>query len=122
MDDDNKETSDVELIREKEQQLKRITLMYESALKEMETKIKIISDEFRMLYNYNPIEHIESRIKTPESIIRKCRKKMQEKLRILFFGLSGLDNNWLTVEEFEKLVVRIKDIEKYESSSNDNGK
>ena len=75
MDDDNKETSDVELIREKEQQLKRITLMYESALKEMETKIKIISDEFRMLYNYNPIEHIESRIKTPESIIRKCRKR-----------------------------------------------
>ena len=56
MDDDNKETSDVELIREKEQQLKRITLMYESALKEMETKIKIISDEFRM-------------------IIRKCRKR-----------------------------------------------
>ena len=75
MDDDNKETSDIELIREKEQQLKRITLMYESALKEMETKIKIISDEFRMLYNYNPIEHIESRIKTPESIIRKCRKR-----------------------------------------------
>ena len=32
MDDDNKETSDIELIREKEQQLKRITLMYESAL------------------------------------------------------------------------------------------
>ena len=49
--------------------------MYESALKEMETKIKIISDEFRMLYNYNPIEHIESRIKTPESIIRKCKKR-----------------------------------------------
>lgn len=51
MDDDNKETSDIELIREKEQQLKRITLMYESALKEMETKIKIISDEFRMNYS-----------------------------------------------------------------------
>ena len=48
MDDDNKETSDIELIREKEQQLKRITLMYESALKEMETKIKIISEHLCM--------------------------------------------------------------------------
>ena len=77
MEDDNKEKSisDIELIREKELQFRKLTLMYESALKEMETKIKIISDEFRVLYNYNPIEHIESRIKTPESIVRKCRKR-----------------------------------------------
>ena len=75
MEDYNDKIFTENLIREKELQYKKLTLMYNSALKEMETKIKIINDEFKMLYNYNPIEHIESRIKRPESIIRKCRKK-----------------------------------------------
>ena len=62
-------------IREGAMQLKKVTLMYESALKEMETKINIISQEFELLYKYNPIEHIKTRIKTPESIVKKLKKK-----------------------------------------------
>lgn len=62
-------------IKEKEQQFKKIMLMYNSALKEIETKISIISDEFQMMYKYNPIEHIKTRIKSPESIIKKLKKK-----------------------------------------------
>jgi putative GTP pyrophosphokinase len=71
----NNEISNVNYIKEKEQQFKRIMLMYNSALKEIETKISIISDEFQMLYKYNPIEHIKTRIKSPESIVKKLRKK-----------------------------------------------
>lgn len=56
-------------------QLRKVNLMYESALKEMETKINIISQEFELLYKYNPIEHIKTRIKTPESIVKKLKKK-----------------------------------------------
>ncbi len=66
---------DVNFIKEKEQQFKKIMLMYNSALKEIETKVSIISDEFQMLYKYNPIEHIKTRIKTPESIIKKLKRK-----------------------------------------------
>lgn len=62
-------------IKEGALQLRKILLMYESALKEMETKINIISQEFELLYKYNPIEHIKTRIKTPESIVKKLRKK-----------------------------------------------
>lgn len=62
-------------IRDGAMQLKKVTLMYESALKEMETKINIISQEFELLYKYNPIEHIKTRIKTPESIVKKLKKK-----------------------------------------------
>ena len=69
-EDFNNKISDVNYIKEKEQQFKRIMLMYNSALKEIETKVSIISDEFQMLYKYNPIEHIKTRIKSPESIIK----------------------------------------------------
>ncbi|MFG6319111.1 MAG: GTP pyrophosphokinase family protein [Clostridia bacterium] len=50
-------------------------LMYNSALKEIETKVNILSDEFQTLYKYNPIEHIKTRVKTPESIIKKMERK-----------------------------------------------
>ena len=56
-------------------EFKRFMLMYNSALKEIETKVKILSDEFHTLYRYNPIEHIKTRIKSPESIIGKLEKK-----------------------------------------------
>lgn len=62
-------------IRDGALQLRKVNLMYESALKEMETKINIISQEFELLYKYNPIEHIKTRIKTPESIVKKLKKK-----------------------------------------------
>mgnify|MGYP000745000799 len=42
------------------------TLMftYESALKEIATKIDILNNEFIKIHNYNPIEHVTSRIKS----------------------------------------------------------
>ncbi len=48
-------------------------MLYNAALKEMNTKIEILSDEFRETHKYNPIEHIKSRIKSPESIEKKLR-------------------------------------------------
>ncbi len=67
--------SNLNYIKEREIEFKKIMLMYNSALKEMETKIQIISDEFQMLYSYNPIEHIKTRIKSPESIVKKLKRK-----------------------------------------------
>ncbi len=50
-------------------------LLYNSALKEVGTKLEILNDEFQHIHQYNPIEHIKSRIKSPESIVRKLRNK-----------------------------------------------
>ena len=72
---EDKAMSDVNYIKEKEYTFKKLMLMYNSALKEIETKVQIISDEFQMLYSYNPIEHIKTRIKSPESIVRKLKKR-----------------------------------------------
>ena len=65
----------VEEIREDAEEFKRLMLMYNSALKEIETKINILSDEFHTLYQYNPIEHIKTRIKSTDSILKKLKKK-----------------------------------------------
>lgn len=57
---------------------KEVNLIYNSALKEIGTKLEILNDEFQHVHQYNPIEHIKSRIKTPESIVKKLRKNGYE--------------------------------------------
>ena len=54
---------------------KEVTLVYNSALKEVGTKLEILNDEFQHVHQYNPIEHIKSRLKTPESIVKKLKAK-----------------------------------------------
>ncbi len=55
-----------------------VTLVYSSALKQINTKLEILNDEFQHVHQYNPIEHIKSRLKTPESIVKKLKKYGQE--------------------------------------------
>lgn len=57
---------------------RKIKLLYRAALKEIGTKLEILNDEFRLVHQYNPIEHIESRLKTDESITRKLMRKGKE--------------------------------------------
>ncbi len=51
-----------------------VMFLYNSALKEVATKLEILNDEFVHVHNYNPIEYIKSRIKKPESIVKKLRR------------------------------------------------
>lgn len=55
-----------------------VMLLYNSALKEVGTKMEILNDEFQHVHQYNPIEYIKSRIKTPESIVKKLRRNGYE--------------------------------------------
>lgn len=50
-----------------------LMFLYNAALKEVNTKIEILNDEFLHIHNYNPIEHVKSRIKSPESIVKKLK-------------------------------------------------
>lgn len=58
-----------------EDEWNRALLLYDSVLREINTKLEILNNEFKQAHQYNPIEHITSRIKSPESIARKIRKK-----------------------------------------------
>lgn len=55
-----------------------VILIYNSALKQIGTKLEILNDEFQHVHRYNPIEHIKSRIKSSESIVKKLRKNGYE--------------------------------------------
>ena len=57
---------------------KEVVLIYNSALKQISTKLEILNDEFQHVHRYNPIEHIKGRIKTPESIVKKLKKNGYE--------------------------------------------
>jgi len=54
---------------------RNLLLVYKFALDEVNTKLDILNEEFQFIHNYNPIEHIKSRLKSPESIISKLRRK-----------------------------------------------
>ena len=58
--------------------MKRFMLIYKFALAELETKIEILREEFQMIHDYNPIEHTISRIKSPESILKKVNRKSND--------------------------------------------
>ena len=52
--------------------------LYDSALKEINTKIEILNSEFVHIYGHTPIEHIKSRLKTPDSIVKKLKRDGEE--------------------------------------------
>lgn len=60
-----------------EQMLRFIELehLYESAIREVKTKLEILDSEFRAKYSYNPIHHIEDRLKSPQSLFEKMQRK-----------------------------------------------
>ncbi|WP_226435288.1 MULTISPECIES: GTP pyrophosphokinase family protein [Rhodococcus] len=50
-------------------------MVYKFGIDEMMTKINILRDEFTYARAYNPIEHVKSRLKSPESILAKAERK-----------------------------------------------
>lgn len=56
-------------------EFKNLMLLYSSAIKEVNTKIDILNDEFKLIHKYNPIEYTKSRVKSPESILGKLKRK-----------------------------------------------
>ena len=51
-----------------------VVFLYQAAAKEVMTKLEILNDEFQYIHKYNPIEYIKSRVKTPESIVKKLKR------------------------------------------------
>ena len=47
---------------------------YSAALKEILTKVEILSEDFAVHHDYNPIHHVESRIKSPDSLEEKLER------------------------------------------------
>lgn len=66
----------------REEPFDKLMFFYKSALAQLTTQMNIIKDEFKVMYNYDLIDHIDTRIKEPKSIIKKMEKKQYEKTYI----------------------------------------
>src|SRR5699024_2776047 len=53
----------------------RLRLVYQFGIDEVMTKINILKTEFEHSHKYSPIEHVSSRLKSPESIIEKIQNR-----------------------------------------------
>lgn len=82
------------------------TLMtyYRCAIMEIETKFKVLNEQFSIRYDANPIEAIKSRLKSPNSILKKM-KKMN-----LPFSLEAMENNLFDIAGIRVICSFVDDI------------
>lgn len=67
--------SSKEKIKVEDKTFEKLMFIYSVAIKEITTKLEILKDEFTTFYNYDLIDHINTRIKKPNSIIKKMKDK-----------------------------------------------
>lgn len=56
-------------------QYRQIMCFYQSGIDQLTVKLQILSNEFQVGYDRNPIKDISSRVKSPESILEKMQRK-----------------------------------------------
>ena len=66
---------DEEMLIESAMQMQQMMMLYESGIREIKTKLDILSDESRISGKPSPIDAIKSRIKSPRSIIGKLKRR-----------------------------------------------
>ena len=65
----------IELLKENIMPFNTLMAYYRCAIMEVETKFKVLNEEFSLQYDRNPIESIKSRIKSMDGIFKKAKKK-----------------------------------------------
>lgn len=87
-------------------------MKYKFALDEMNTKLTILNEEFQILHDHNPIEHIKSRIKKPQSIksklLRKGLEPSFETIEENLFDIAGIRVTCSFISDIYKIFELIK--------------
>lgn len=65
----------LEMLEKNKKPMDLLMSYYKCALMEIETKFKVLNQEYSLQYDKNPIESIKSRVKSYDSLLRKIRKK-----------------------------------------------
>ncbi len=69
------ESEHPELVMEQARPFTELMMRYSCALREIQTKFQVLDDEFSVRYNRNPVESIKTRLKTPQSILEKLKRR-----------------------------------------------
>ena len=86
----------LDLISESMLPVEQFFANYSCAIMEIETKFKVLNEQFSLKYDGNPIESIKTRIKSFDSIIRKLERR----------------NNPMTLESIEENIYDIAENKK----------
>lgn len=62
-------------LKVEDETFQKLMSIYSMATRELEAKIEILKDEFKIFYDYDLIDHVDTRIKSSESIIQKMEKR-----------------------------------------------
>ena len=79
--------------------------LYSSAVREIQTRLEVLNEEFSVRYDHNPIHHVESRLKSTGSIIEKLRRKGLE------ISMESAKKNINDVYRVEEMLLRQSDME-----------
>ena len=71
-------SADLARVREAERKTREILQKYRAAMREMMVRCEIIDQDLNLKKHRNPIHHVESRIKSPESIFEKLGRYGKE--------------------------------------------
>ena len=77
---------------------------YKCAIMEIETKFRVLNEQFSLEYDRNPIETIKSRLKNPESIFKKLRSNGKE------ISIASIEENLADVAGVRIICSFPKDI------------
>ncbi|MFJ4223826.1 GTP pyrophosphokinase family protein [Microbacterium sp. NPDC089695] len=124
----------IQQTRELRDEFQRFLREYEFGMREVETKISILRDEFTHHHAYNPIEHVKSRLKTPDSIVEKiARKGIEEpdfeRIRTEITDIAGVRVTCSFVADVYRLFdlftaqddVTVRTVKDYIAQPKDNG-
>ena len=100
------------------QRFMEMTQLYDAAIREIRTKLEILDREFQVRYARNPIHHIESRLKSPQSIAEKLRRKnlpqtieAAENSLLDIAGVRIICNYIQDIYHVTELLTRQRDVE-----------
>lgn len=100
----------LEKIKEGTLSYNRLMTYYRCAIMEVETKFKVLNEQFSLRYDENPIEAIKSRLKSPDSIMKKMRKKnipmTTEGIEENIFDIAGIR----IICSFEEDIYKMADL------------
>ena len=105
--DDNRPELSVEMKKmqlRNSKETKQLMTYYNCAMLEIETKFRVLSQEFSLEQDYNPIETIKSRLKSMDSIVEKLQRKG------LPLELESIENNLKDVAGIRVICPFLSDI------------
>ncbi|MDE0545241.1 GTP pyrophosphokinase family protein [Microbacterium sp. C7(2022)] len=120
-------------LRAARDEFQRFLLEYRFGMQEIETKIAILREEFQLMHDYNPIEHVSSRVKTADSLLEKVQRKGVEtdfdSIRASIHDVAGVRITCAFVSDVYRLFdllttqddVRVLSVKDYIASPKDNG-